>query len=277
MERLKMMNETFAGSAENFLFTCSVILYVLSCLGYIVYSVSKDARMGKWGSILIRLAFIGHSLAILFRGIGAGRLPLSNQYEFATGFSWGIALFYIIFERKHGDRSLGAFVSPIAFLLIGYAALQNKEIRPLMPALQSGWLGIHVSLAILSYGGFALACGLSVKYLASGKADREGHLSPALLENYSYRLVVVGYVLLTLTILTGALWAQKAWGRYWSWDPKETWSLVTWLIYTAYLHMRKIRNMKGKKAAWFLVIGFICVIFTYIGVNTLLPSLHSYV
>lgn len=271
-----MDNKFFLG-AENILFTITVVLYIISMLSFFIHVIGKNEKFGIIATLPLKVGFALHTLAIIFRGIGAQRLPLSNQYEFATAFSWGIVLFYLIFEKSHKDKTLGAFITPFAFLLIGYAAMQNKEVRPLMPALQSGWLGIHVTMAIFSYGSFALACGLSMMYLFN--VDRREQSGPSLeqLDDYSYKAITIGYVLLTLTIITGALWAQKAWGRYWAWDPKETWSLVTWFIYTAYLHMRKTSKMKGKKAARFAVIGFICVIFTYIGVNTLLPSLHSYV
>lgn len=269
-----MNNPDFFINAENILFTITLVLYILSMLSFFVHTIGKLEKFGKISSSLIKLGLILHSFAIIFRGIGAQRLPLSNQYEFATAFSWGIVLFYTLFERFHEDKTLGAYISPFAILLIGYAAMQNKDVRPLMPALQSGWLGVHVSMAILSYGAFAIACGLSIKYLFT-KEGQSG-LRHQDLDDYSYKLVMIGYILLTLTIITGALWAQKAWNRYWAWDPKETWSLITWFIYTAYLHMRKVKGLKGRKAAWFLVIGFFCVIFTYIGVNTLIPSLHSY-
>lgn len=271
-----MLNDNFFINAENILFTITLILYIISMLGFLTYAFCKNEKLGKCSSALVKLALLLHTVAIVFRGIGAKRFPLSNQYEFATAFAWCIILFYVFFERIHKDKTIGAYITPIAFLLIGYAAMQNKEVRPLMPALQSGWLAIHVSLAILSYGSFALACGLSIKYILNIGHKSDKGLNQDQLEDYSYKLVAIGYILLTLTIITGALWAQKAWNRYWAWDPKETWSLITWFIYTAYLHMRRINHLKGKKAAWFLVIGFICVIFTYIGVNTLIPSLHSY-
>lgn len=271
-----MFDSNFYINGENVLFTITIILIIISMLAFFIYSIAKKNSFGKFASGIVKIALIVHTIAIIFRGIGAQRLPLSNQYEFATAFAWGIILFYVIFEKIKKDRSLGAYVTPIAFLLIGYAAMQNKEVRPLMPALQSGWLGIHVSMAILSYGAFAIACGLSAKYLFSKDNASGTTLTHDQLDDASYKLVMIGYILLTLTIITGALWAQKAWNRYWAWDPKETWSLITWFIYTAYLHMRRVKNLQGRKAAWFLVIGFICVIFTYIGVNTLIPSLHSY-
>ncbi|NLW52590.1 MAG: c-type cytochrome biogenesis protein CcsB [Tissierellia bacterium] len=267
------------GKLEDILFTVAVLSYLISMVLYFAVLISHKEKIGKYASIILKIAFGIHTLAIIARGIGAGRFPLANQYEFATSFAWGIALFLIIFETKYKYSSIGAFVVPILFLIIGYAAMQNKEVRPLMPALQSGWLAIHVSMAIIGYGSFAVACGVAAMYLVKQKhPDSVKVKLPEAqnLDNISYRAIMLGYFFLTLTIITGALWAQKAWGRYWAWDPKETWSLITWIIYTAYLHMRKVKGMKGEKAAWFAVIGFICVVFTYIGVNTLIPSIHSY-
>lgn len=238
--------------------------------------ISKNEKSGKLASRILKIGFIIHTLAIISRGIAAGRPPLSNQYEFANGFAWGVCLFLILFERKYEYHSMGTFVVPIVFLMIGYAAMLNREIRPLMPALQSWWLVIHVVMAIIAYGSFAVSCGVSIMYLVKKDEDSKRIPERKILDEISYKAIVFGYLFLTLTIITGALWAQKAWGRYWAWDPKETWSLVTWIIYTIYLHMRKIKNLKDRPAALFSVIGFACVLFTYLGVNNLLPSLHSY-
>ncbi len=272
------MNNNFE-NIEDILFTITVALYLVSMVLYFITLLAQKEKYGKLASTVLKGAFLLHTAALVTRGIGAGRMPLSNQYEFATSFAWGIALFLIIFERKYKYSAIGAFVVPILFLIIGYAAMQNKEVRPLMPALQSGWLAIHVSMAIIGYGSFAVACGVAAMYLVKRKHPENTKVKlpeAKELDLISYRAIMLGYMFLTLTIITGGLWAQKAWGRYWAWDPKETWSLITWFIYTAYLHMRKVKGMKDEKAARFAIIGFICVIFTYVGVNTLLPSLHSY-
>ncbi|CAK7034784.1 c-type cytochrome biogenesis protein CcsB [Tissierella carlieri] len=266
---------------ESTLFYGAIGLYLASMIMYFIFFVSKTEKAGNIGSFIIKIGFGLHTLALISRGIGAGRVPLTNQYEFATSFAWGIALCFIIFENKYSFRAMGTFVVPIIFLIIGYAAMQNKDVRPLMPALQSKWLAIHVSLAILSYGSFGVAAGVSCMYLLRNKFSKDDFISkhvPSLdkLDALSYRAISLGFLLLTLVIITGAIWAESAWGRYWAWDPKETWSLITWIIYAIYLHMRISKGWKGKKAAIFSVIGFICVLFTYIGVNTLIPSIHSY-
>ncbi len=261
---------------ENILFTVALVAYVLSMVGYFITYATKSEKLERISKLLVIAGFVLQTGAIVARGIGAGRPPLSNQYEFATSFAWAIALFFLLFNRKYPYQAMGTFILPIVVLMIGYAATTNKEVRPLMPALQSGWLVVHVFLAIMAYGSFSVAGGVGAMYLVKD-SGRGANLPPTdKLDNISYRAVVIGFLCISLTIITGALWAHKAWGRFWAWDPKETWSLITFIIYTAYLHMRRSRNMRGRKAAWFAVIGLIAVLFTYIGVNTLLPSLHSY-
>ena len=266
---------------ENIMFYIALAAYIISMASYILFFVNHKDKMGKIGSIAVIGGFIAHTVALIVRSIAAGRLPLSNQYEFATSFAWGIALCFIVFERRYSFRAMGAFVLPIIFLIIGYAAMRDKSIRPLMPALQSKWLGIHVSFAVISYGAFGVAAGVSLMYLMRDKLGNEQFIEKNMptyerLDNISYRAISLGFLFLTLVIITGAIWAESAWGRYWAWDPKETWSFITWVIYAIYLHLRLSKGWSGKRAAIFSVIGFICVIFTYIGVNTLLPSIHSY-
>ena len=266
---------------ENILFTAAVAGYLAATALYFVFFAVKKEGAGQWAGRVFAAAFALHTLAMTARGIGAGRLPLTNQYEFATSFAWGISLCYLVFMIKYKFRALGAFVSPVIFLIIGYAAMQSREVRELMPALRSNWLAIHVSTAIISYGAFGVAFGVSMVYLFRGRMKEDAFHQKEMpdlerLDLISYRTVSLGFLFLTLVIITGAIWAERAWGRYWSWDPKETWSLITCFIYALYLHVRLSRGWNGKKAAWFAVIGFICVVFTYIGVNTWIPGIHSY-
>jgi cytochrome c-type biogenesis protein CcsB len=266
---------------ENIFFYSAFIAYVISMVLYFAFFLGKSERMGRYGTYVIWAGFLLHTAALVARGIGSGRVPLTNQYEFATSFAWGIALVFIIFERRFRFRAMGAFVIPVVLVIIGYAAMQNKDVRPLMPALQSNWLLFHVATAVVSYGAFGVAFGVAAMYLLRDRFREDAFFTahvPSLekLDAISYRAVASGYFFLTLVIITGAIWAEAAWGRYWFWDPKETWSFITWIIYSIYLHMRIVVGWKGRKAALFALIGFICVIFTYIGVNTLLPSIHSY-
>ncbi len=266
---------------ENILFTGALALYLVSVALYFLFFALKKEKLGVAAGYVITAAFVVHTAAMAVRGVAAGRLPLTNQYEFATSFAWGIALCYLVFMKKYHFRALGTFVAPVIFLIIGYASMQSREINELMPALQSNWLAVHVSCAIVSYGSFGVAFGVSMVYLfrarmADNEFNQKNLPDAEKLDLISYRAISLGFLFLTLVMITGAIWAERAWGSYWSWDPKETWSLVTWIIYALYLHIRLSKGWKGKKAAAFAVIGFLCVIFTYIGVNTLLSGLHSY-
>lgn len=264
---------------EEATFLLAFILYTASAIAFFVHVALKKEQVGKIAVWVATAGFIIHNVAMVLRIIEAQRLPFSNQFEFANSFTWGIVLCFLVLHYKYKFTSVGAFVMPLAFLMMGYASMLPKDIKPLMPALQSGWLNFHVGTAIVSYGSFAVACGLSIMYLIGLKSDgKEGKssLNRDAADYLSYRVIAFGFLMLSLVIITGAIWAKHAWARYWGWDPKETWSLITWIIYAAYLHLRFNRGWHGKAAAWFSIIGFICVIFTFVGVNILLPGIHSY-
>lgn len=274
------MNNNTA-SIESVCFMAVLVLYLAAAACYFIFAAAKKESLARIGYVIMAAGFAVHTVSIVIRGINAGRLPLTNQFEFATAFAWGIALCFLIFVKKYDFNMLGCFVAPVAFLVIGYAAMQSREIHAVMPALQSNWLGFHVCTAIISYGSFAVSFGVSMAYLIkptlSSGSFMQNHIpNDDRLDTISYRAVSLGFLFLTLCIITGAVWAKRAWGAYWSWDPKETWSLITWIIYAIYLHMRLNKGMRGKQSAIFAVTGFICVLFTYIGVNTLLAGLHSY-
>jgi cytochrome c-type biogenesis protein CcsB len=267
-------------AAEQTLFTVAFVLYIAASLSFFIFLASSKPRIGNAAVYTAVAGFIVHTLAMGARVIESGRLPFSNQYEVANSFTWGIVLCYLVIHFYYRFTAVGAFVMPLAFLMMGYASLLPRHVRPLMPALQSNWLTIHVGTAVVSYGAFAVAAGLSMIYLMSARKEESHKKSllpdPEACDFLSYRIIAFGYLMLTLVIVTGAIWARSAWSRYWGWDPKETWSLITWIIYSVYLHLRFNRGWKGKPAAWFAVIGFAAVIFTFIGVNTLLPGIHSY-
>lgn len=263
---------------ENISFMAALVAYLVTAAAYFFYAVAKKewARKAAYG--LMCLAFGLQTVSIVVRGFHAGRLPLTNQYEFANAFAWGIALCFLIFVRKYKFDVLGTFIAPVIFLIIGYASMQSREIHELMPALQSSWLGFHVSMAIIGYGAFGVAFGVALAFLIRDTfpGSLAGIPNNETLDRIIYRAVALGFLFLTLCMVTGAIWAKKAWGTYWNWDPKETWSLITWLIYAIFLHLRLRKGMTGRKAAIFAVAGFLCVIFTYVGVNTLIAGLHSY-
>ena len=266
---------------ENTLFTIVMLAYFAAMILYFVFIAVKKDAVARVAVGLQIAGFILHTAALVCRGIGAGRLPLTNQYEFATSFAWGLCLVSLIFVIRFKFPVLGAFAAPVIFLIIGYAAMQSKDVKELMPALRSNWLGFHVSTAIIAYGAFGVSFVLSIIFLLRDRMKASGFLDQHIpdkekLDMISYRSVSLGLLFLTFTIITGAIWAERAWGSFWSRDPKETWSLVTWIIYAIYLHLRRRKGWRGRSAAIFAVVGFICVLFTYLGVNTWLPGVHSY-
>jgi cytochrome c-type biogenesis protein CcsB len=202
--------------------------------------------------------------------------PLSNRYESLVFFSWSLPTVGLLAFRKNLQGYLGALVSMLACLLLAYASFgADADIRPLMPALKSNWLLIHVMTAFLGYAAFAVAFGAAILYLFKNKRAQATPPELPMLDRLMHRATMLGFLLLTFGILTGAVWAETAWGKYWSWDPKETWSLITWLIYASLLHARLLKGWQGRRIAWLAILGFLAVIFTYLGVNYL-PSLHAY-
>jgi len=241
------------------------------------FSVSPGlSSVGRYGSILSWLAFVFLALSLVFRAIATGHGPFANQYEFALAFAWGVLGAGVWFEARYHQRIISLLTVLIALGLMVYATTVPNDIDPLVPALQNNLLlTIHVATAIVAYGSFTVGFAAAILYLVQPPEGRWGLPRPELLDEIGYRAIVVGYPFLTLVIILGALWAEVAWGRYWGWDPKETASLVTWLIYSAYLHARIVRGWRGSRAAWLLVAGFGATLFTYFG-NTIFGGLHSY-
>ncbi len=218
--------------------------------------------------------------------MGYGHAPLSNLYESLVFAAWAIVLIYLVFEWRTKQRAMGVFPALFAFLAMAYASFSksiDSRIEPLVPALKSNWLIAHVMTCFIGYAAFAVSFGLSFLYLVrKNSGDNPGHgimsvlPSAKQLEAFNYQLVLFGFLWLSVGIITGSVWANSAWGTYWSWDPKETWSLITWLIYAALLHARTMKGWRGERVAWLSMFGFGCVLFTYFGVNFLLSGLHSY-
>ena len=258
-------------------------LFFLSFLVYILYTVfGKNKYIAGTATGLFITGFIFLTLNLSVRTYSAGRAPFSNLYESLISFTWGLVIIYLVVERLYKLNILGLFASAVAVITMLYAATLPKEIEPLIPALQSYWLTFHVLCFVFAYGAFALSCGGGVLYLILSfvrkKKDikEEGPLSLYTIELLIYRIIAFAFPFMTLGIITGAIWADKAWGSYWSWDPKETWSLITWLVYAAFLHARYNNKWKGTVTAIMSIIGFLVVMFTYLGVNFFLKGLHSY-
>lgn len=272
------------------LFGAAMIIYIFAALIYITYLAVKNEKIGNLATGITALGLITHTAALVLRTVnsyqqGIGQPPFTNLYSSMVFFSWAIILTYLILEFKFKQKSIGAFVTPIAFILLAVTTLLSDQIEPLVPALQSNWLLSHVVTCFFGYAAFAVACGISIMYLVRvyfedrGRGD-SGILkvlpSSELLDELAYKAIVIGFPFLTIGIITGAAWANYAWGTYWSWDPKETWSLITWFVYAAFLHARFAAGWKGKKTAVLSIIGFLFVLFTYLGVSYLLTGLHSY-
>ncbi len=253
---------------------------VLWLIAYVSSETGSMFRKAVFGLLIALWAL--HTGGIALRWIesyqlGMGHAPLSNLYESLIFFGWSIALALIVVQVRFGVDAVILFGLPLVFLTMASTFLLNSEIRPLIPALQSNWLVAHVVTCFLGYAGFAVSFVAALLLLLSKVSGSAGAYLPKgrLLDEIVYRSVLAGFPMLTLGIITGAAWADYAWGRYWSWDPKETWSLITWMVYAAFLHARLTRGWTGRRTALLSVLGFCAVLFTYFGVNYL-PGLHSY-
>ncbi|MDX2441264.1 MAG: c-type cytochrome biogenesis protein CcsB [Desulfobacterales bacterium] len=271
---------------SSIILSVTTFVYGLAAFLYIVSWVFKKEAPGKLALWTAALGLAGNTAGIILRWIesyklGIGHAPLSNLYESLVFFSWTILIIYLFVERKYKNRTIGAFVTPLAFFAMAYASLHNNSIQPLIPALKSNWLIAHVITCFIGYAAFAIAFGTSGMYLIK-KRDTEGKSlllkrfpKTNTIDELTYQMIMLGFLFLSIGIITGAVWANSAWGRYWGWDPKETWSLITWFIYATLLHAKMMRGWHGKRIAYLSIAGFAAVLFTYFGVN-LLPGLHSY-
>jgi len=276
------MNSSNLLSITTFVYGVAAFLYIFS----FVFKKPFAGRLGTWTSLA---GVSGNIAGIILRWVesyrlGIGHAPLSNLYESLVFFSLVIAVVYLVIERSYANRIIGAFTTPLAFLAMAYASLSpniSDRIQPLVPALKSNWLIAHVISCFIGYAAFAIAFGLSIMLILKQNNNKNENsflkLFPDLkvLDELSHQMIMFGFLFLSAGIITGAVWANSAWGRYWGWDPKETWSLITWFIYATLLHARFTRGWQGKRLAYLSIIGFSAVLFTYFGVN-LLPGLHSY-
>ncbi len=356
---------------SSFFFGVATIAYILAMVAYIVYLAFKKSTIGVIGTTATVVGFVAQTIAFGLRWrefYNIGKLgilraiPLTNLYESLVFFVWCVILGYLVIEWKYKNRLFGAFITPIAGMMLAFISIGgvSAEIHPLVPALQSNWLLAHVTMSFLAYAAFAISFATAIMYLAVTADDRKSvvylfwtvtlalfcaaiiamgidfvslritakspeafiqnylfkatfrsgsgvtvvlssavlaafvfvvwrygyllkklitsfSLTSDLLDDLTYKTIAIGFPIFTLGgLIFGAIWADQAWGKYWSWDPKETWSLITWFVYAFYIHARHIRGWRGRKIAVLAVIGFVCTIFTYLGVNLLLSGLHSY-
>jgi len=275
------MNHTLILSVVTFIYFISFVLYLLRI-------ILKREWPGRAASLLTSLGFVAQTLALVLRWresylLKIGHIPLTNFYESLIFFSWMIIMIYLIVERRIGSRASGVFTVPLAFLAMAYASFSpdiNNRIEPLIPALQSNWLTSHVFSCFTGYAAFAVSFGFALLYLLKNKAGKNSGFTSMIpeltvLEQLICRTAVFGLIFLTMGIVIGSIWAHHAWASYWNWDPKETWALVTWFIYAVMIYFRYVRKSSGKRLAVIAVIGFVSVLFTYLGINYF-PGLHSY-
>lgn len=249
-----------------------------------------SGRLASIAMALIWLAFVFHLVATALRGVAASRVPWANMYEFGMTGTLVITLVFLVVNLKWDLKFVGAFSSGLVLLLLGLVSTGfYVEVVPLPPALQSYWLVIHVFVATLATGFFSVGFALSLTQIlqarrehrtVDAKPTRLGWMSrlpdSAQLENYAYRLIIIGFIFWTFTLIAGAVWADKAWGRYWGWDTKEVWTFIIWTIYAGYIHARSTRGWRGTRSAVLAMVGFASVIFNYTVVNIFFKGLHSY-
>ncbi|OPX98871.1 MAG: Cytochrome c biogenesis protein CcsA [Syntrophorhabdus sp. PtaB.Bin006] len=257
------------------------LLYLILFLIHVIYVAARKERLVAliWIGLYVTLGL--HTLGLAMRWaesyrLDIGHVPLSNFYESLIFYAWCVNLIVVLMKKRLAYPAITGLACLIALFLMGYASISpavDRNIQPLVPALQSNWLHIHVLTCFIAYAAFVVSfvCGVLHFFEWKGVVPPEKAI-----EEINYKSVVVGFPMLTAGIFTGAVWAHYAWGAYWSWDPKETWSLITWIVYALFLHARIVKGWKGTRMAILSIIGFSSVIFTYFGVNFILSGLHSY-
>ncbi|MFA6384715.1 MAG: c-type cytochrome biogenesis protein CcsB [Candidatus Omnitrophota bacterium] len=260
----------------EYLLKISFILYLGAAFFTGAPSAAAKGARQRVSAALLCVGFLFHSATIMLRWHAAGRPPFASMYEALVLFSWAVIAVYYFFEFLYRSKILFIPVLILALCMLTGAFSGDSSVKPLVPALQSPWISIHVVTYFIGYGALSVAFMLGLLYLVFRKHNAAGSEHMRYIDTLMYRLIIFGFPFLTIGMTTGSAWADAAWGTYWGWDPKETCSLITWLVYVVYLHTRVLRGWKDNKAAWLCIIGFLVTLFTFIGVNFILPGLHSY-
>ncbi len=267
---------------EQIAVNLTAFIYLTSLGSTLAFVIKKAPEFEKLSRFSLYVGLITHTFLLVNRTYEAGHAPFTNLYETLLIFSWGISAISAYLVGRRGYVTLNLVATPLALGALIYATQLDNAIKALPPVLHSSWLVVHVTLAIISYGAFAMSGGLGILYLGAFKhsedsTPRFAYLPPPeAIAKLINSLISWAFPALLLVIATGAIWAQQAWGAYWSWDPKETWALITAIVYAAYLWLYRQRGLSGKQNAWFAIIGFMVVLFCYLGVNLLMGGLHSY-
>ncbi len=266
------------------LFQVSFFVYILAVAAYIVFFCNQQSQIRKIARGIFLTGGVLHTLNIIARYVEAGHTPITSQHETISFFAWSVAWGYLSFRWRYTVKNFGTFVSALTVVLMLIATTSSREILPLVPALQSLWLPVHAAIALTADGFLALAFIGGVMYLLQEREIKKKRFGlfytrlPSLdaLDKLNHHCLSIGFPLLTLGIITGSIWAKQAWGAYWHWDPKETWSLITWFLYAALLHQRFTLGWRGRRAAIITIIGFLAMLFTLWGVTYFLGGVHSY-
>lgn len=267
-----------------FFFRAALIVYTCSAIGYILYIIKPLHK--RYASVSLLASCIGLALHLIYfwlRWYEAGRIPITNFFEAVNFLGMGIVLVFLVMELRFRIPTLGSFMLPLVIILMLPAAIQSGEIQETSPVLRSGWLGVHTSLAVLGDAAFAFAFIVSIMYLMQERQLKSKHIGaifhrlPSLeaMDTIGYKAISFGWPLFTLGMVTGSIWAESAWGSYWSWDPKETWSLITWAIYLVLLHLRTM-GWRGRKMAYLSIAGFIFVLVSFYVISRLETGRHVF-
>jgi cytochrome c-type biogenesis protein CcsB len=265
------------------IFESALICYCISTINGIVELFKTTRFTSRAVVISAIIGFILHSLYIIVHYIQEGHLPIVSFHEAISFLAWSIVLIFFFLQYRYKPGLLGSFIMPIVFILMFSASTLPRQIQPLSPQLKSYWFGIHIFLAFLGDAAFALSCGVGIMYLIQEKNVKSKNLGGLfrrlpnlqLLDELNYRLISIGFPLLSLAIISGVLWAESATGLLWRWDPKEVWSLITWLLYALVIHLRLTTGWRGKKAAMLSVVGFIIIIITFFSIHLFHKGFHQ--
>lgn len=269
---------------DRFIFQLAFFTYIAATAGFLVNVITLRKDVERIATRILLAGLALHTVSILLRWLHGQHAPLVSFYDVFSFLAWSICAAFLLFQAGHKLKALGAFVSPVITVFMILSLMHPSQILPLPPALQSYWLPIHASISIVSYALLTLSFCISVMYLIQENQIKKKQLGaifkrlPSLqvLDKMAEKCLKIGFPLLTIGIITGSIWAEQAWGSYWSWDPKETWSLITWFLYAALLHQRLTVGWRGRKSAYMTIIGYLTLLFTFIGVTYLLPGAHSY-
>nr|YP_010903831.1 heme attachment to plastid cytochrome c [Hypnea musciformis]WCH56882.1 heme attachment to plastid cytochrome c [Hypnea musciformis] len=284
---------------NNLINSAFAILLITLIIYWSNITINNNKILSKLGTIFTIIINLCLGIALLMRWIDNGYFPLSNLYESLIFLSWVLTFIHLIIEKQNNSKLIGAINIPISLFTIAFSSLvlppEIKQASPLVPALRSNWLMMHVSIMMFSYGTLILGSLLSILFLIISITNKYKLNKTKLVydknktyllfnrlnflqsvDNLSYRIISLGFPMLTIGIIAGSVWANEAWGSYWSWDPKETWALITWIIFATYLHARLSKSWQGEKPAILASLGFIVIWICYLGVNFLGKGLHSY-